>query len=109
MKTNYFKKGISALFATIAVFFIVNCSSDDSSGGDDARGAASIVITGSINAFGNVNVLQRLVRLSRSLNNYRLAQGMVFDCYLNMLRYQTAPSSLPVHIRSLNRQGIPRK
>jgi len=54
MKTNIFKRGFGVLCLTMAVLFVVNCSSDDSSGGDTVT--SSITITGAINSFGEVSV-----------------------------------------------------
>lgn len=55
MKTKIIRRSIGVLYLAFAVLFIVNCSSEDSSGDDSVN--SSITVTGTINAFGEVDVM----------------------------------------------------
>ena len=59
------KKSLGVCFAALSLLFVVNCSSDDSSGGESAE--YNITTIGSISAFGDVNML-----------NSSEAQGIAF-------------------------------
>lgn len=54
MKTSDLKKSLGLLIFLSGLLFIVNCSSDDSSAGDEKQ--SSITVTGSIVSFGEVSV-----------------------------------------------------
>ena len=54
MKAVHFNKSLIAFGLLIAVLFVVNCSSEDSSDGGTAT--SNIVISGTIGSFGEVNV-----------------------------------------------------
>lgn len=55
MKTSILKRSFGVLCLIIAVLFVVNCSSEDSSSDDSVT--SGITVTGSINSFGQVNVM----------------------------------------------------
>ena len=55
METTYLKRGVTSFLIVLSVLFIINCSSDDSSGGNS--GDSNIIITGTLDSFGEVNVL----------------------------------------------------
>ena len=54
MKTSDLKKSLGLLIFLSGLLFIVNCSSDDSSAGEEKQ--SSITVTGSIVSFGEVSV-----------------------------------------------------
>lgn len=53
---NILKKGFGILSLAIVVMCIVNCSSDDSSSGEDGV-VSSITVTGTVNSFGEIDVM----------------------------------------------------
>ena len=55
MRAVHFKKGLGLCLVLLSILFIVNCSSEDSTGGNGQ--VSNIVITGTINPFGEVDVL----------------------------------------------------
>ena len=54
MKTNYFKKTSSGFLILLSILFIINCSSDDSSG---AQPTPELILTGSVSPFAETDVL----------------------------------------------------
>ncbi|WP_230935889.1 peptide-N-glycosidase F-related protein [Psychroserpens luteolus] len=53
MKTDYFRKFVVVFSVLLSLFFVFNCSSDSS---DEGSNSSNILITGSLNSFGEVNV-----------------------------------------------------
>ena len=81
MKTRYVKKGIVTFFTVFAIFILINCSSDNEEGNPDPTPGMDpvIVVTGGINAFGDVDLLSNSI----SQNIQVMGTNLIGDISIN--------------------------
>ncbi|MEH6537281.1 MAG: peptide-N-glycosidase F-related protein [Psychroserpens sp.] len=81
MKLANLKKSITALSALLVVLFVVNCSSEDDSGGNSS--SPTILVTGSIGAFGEVSVLSSSPSQSIQVKGDNLSSNLSISATAN--------------------------
>ncbi|WP_298903014.1 peptide-N-glycosidase F-related protein [uncultured Psychroserpens sp.] len=81
MKAVYLKKSLALFAVLIIVLIVVNCSSED--GSDGGTTSSNIVITGSIGAFGEVNVLAHSASQSIEVSGDNLSANVAISSTAN--------------------------